>query len=120
MLTRLLTLCAVLVPLSLTHLHTYTYTHTQVLRKDYAHAADVWSAGVIMFILLSGCELVFGEGGRVEGVRGHGDASGWQWLHGRQHSLLQFGGLEFGPLASIAQKFLLHDHNCLIVGAILY
>lgn len=26
----------------------------QVLRKDYAHAADVWSAGVIMFILLSG------------------------------------------------------------------
>jgi hypothetical protein len=27
---------------------------TQVLQKDYAHAADVWSAGVIMFILLSG------------------------------------------------------------------
>jgi calcium-dependent protein kinase len=26
----------------------------QVLLKDYAHAADVWSAGVIMFILLSG------------------------------------------------------------------
>lgn len=25
-----------------------------MLRKDYAHAADVWSAGVIMFILLSG------------------------------------------------------------------
>ena len=26
----------------------------QVLRRDYAHAADVWSAGVIAFILLSG------------------------------------------------------------------
>lgn len=25
-----------------------------MLRKDYAHAADVWSAGVILFILLSG------------------------------------------------------------------
>lgn len=49
-------------PLALTPAHCTFCVHVlcpaplflQVLRKDYSTAADVWSAGVIMFILLSG------------------------------------------------------------------
>jgi calcium-dependent protein kinase len=37
------------------------YCCVQVLRKNYSHEADMWSLGVILYILLSGLPPFWGD-----------------------------------------------------------